>query len=183
MPQLILNPDCYKIMDGAGVTDVELCSIAQSPDHWWADAGNTRLTLAKWTSNDRMLFVDGTINHMVTIEGKLYVDRMTPLVVFALRPELPAGRITRDRDIEEIMALVAESFGVPVRCHEDEPFSTLYSGPWNGKNEIERERVVVSHGYAYCGAFERDPFWAYRVYSIDLTKYLDWAKRHFQSST
>src|SRR4051812_11763896 len=70
------------------------------PDYWWADAGNTRLTLAKWVSEDRILFVDGTINHMLTIEGKLYVDRMTPLVVFALRPELPAGRITRERDIE-----------------------------------------------------------------------------------
>ena len=40
--------------------------------------------------------------------------------------------------------------------------------------ELRTRRLTVFH--------ERDPFWAYRVYSIDLTKYLDWAKGHFLSS-
>jgi hypothetical protein len=58
---------------------------------------------------------------------------MEPLLVLALKPDLPAGRISRESDIEESLALVAESFGVPVRCHPDEPWSTLYSGRFGGK--------------------------------------------------
>lgn len=63
---------------------------------------------------------------------KPVVEEMAPLLVLLLKPDLPVGRITRDHGIECLLALVAESFGVPVRCHPDEPLNTLYSGPFGG---------------------------------------------------
>ena len=58
---------------------------------------------------------------------------MEPVLVLAFTPDLPAGRITREHDLDSLLALVAESFGVPMRGHPDEPFSTLYSGPFDRK--------------------------------------------------
>ena len=36
--------------------------------------------------------------------------------------------------MEEILAVVAESFGYPVSCHPDQPASHLYTGPWDGQH-------------------------------------------------
>jgi len=104
------------------------------------------------------------------------VELMEPLFVLALKPDLPAGRITRDYDIEELLALVAESFGVPVRCHPDEPWSTLYSGPFAGNHEVRKDRLLPDHKFILYGHFDHEAKWANRAYTIDITKYLEWAR-------
>jgi hypothetical protein len=90
------------------------------------------MTMARWRPGDRIILIDGPIRRASFANGRPVVEEMEPLLVLALKPDLPAGRITRDHDIEELLALVAESFGVPVRCHPDEPWSTLYRGPFGG---------------------------------------------------
>ena len=175
----ILNPDCCKFMADAGITEAEL-NLAADRIHCFSISRDfNRLTYASWVSDSRLILVDNNITKTAEIEGRLLIELVEPFLVLALKPDLPASRITRAHNIDELLAFIAESFGVPVRCHSDEPFSRLYSGPWDGKREVERERMMVSHAYAICGSFEMDCQWAHRVYSIDLTKYLDWAKKTF----
>ena len=68
---------------------------------------------------------------------------------------------------------------MPVRCHPDEPWSTLYSGPFGGKHEVRKDRLLQEHEFLLYGHFDHDAKWANRAYTIDITKYLSWLKGQF----
>jgi hypothetical protein len=175
MPQFILTSDCKRLMADAGVTRADLLGgdgqvcLSISKDV-------SRMTMARWRLGDRIILIDGPIKKAAIVDGRPVVELMEPLLVLALKPDLPAGRITRDHDIEELLALVAESFGVPVRCHPEEPWSTLYSGRFDGKLEVQKDRLAVDHDFLLYGHFDHDAKWANLAYTIDITKYLEWVR-------
>lgn len=125
MPQFVLTSDCRRVIEGAGVSEAELIFAADRISCFSIAKDFTRLTLASWVSDDRFILVDGTITKSRLLDGRPIVELMSPPLVLALRPDLPTGRITREHEIEELLAHAAESFGVPVRCHPDllTPFS------------------------------------------------------------
>ena len=120
----------------------------------------SRMTMARWRPGDRIVLIDGPIRKASLVNGRPVVEEMEPLLVLALKPDLPAGRISRECDIEELLALVTESFGVPVRCHPDEPWSTLYSGPFGGKHEVRQDRLLDDHEFLLYSHFDHDAKWA-----------------------
>ncbi|MEN6497750.1 MAG: hypothetical protein ABFD16_25915 [Thermoguttaceae bacterium] len=100
----------------------------------------TRLVACHWFSDDLAILVDSEVTEAGDAFelGPLPIEEVTAQVVLSLRPELPAGHIDREMDVEDLLAIVAESFGIPLTCDPDEPLSTLYSG-------AGREDAVVVH--------------------------------------
>src|SRR5882724_11897179 len=144
MPQFILTPACKRLMADAGVSEADLLGgDGQACSSISRDV--SRLIMARWRPNDRIILIDGPIKKASQFEGRPIVEIVESVLVLALTPDLPAGRITGEGDLEELLALVAESFGVPMRGHPDEPFSTLYSGPFAGKHDMQKD-----------GMFKRD---------------------------
>ena len=45
---------------------------------------------------------------------------------------LPAGTVSRQTPIADVLKALAESFGVQVSGHPEEPRAFVYSGPWDG---------------------------------------------------
>ena len=136
------------------------------------------MTMARWRPGDRIILIDGPIRKPSRVNGRPVVEEMDPLLVLALRPDLPAGRISRECDIEELLALVTESFGVPVRCHPNEPWSTLSSGPFGGQHHVRQDRLPPGHKFIIYGHYDHEGKWANLAYTIDITKHLSWLKGH-----
>jgi len=138
-----------------------------------ADSNHTRLIAGRWFFGDRILLVDSEVTGSQSADGLSRIEEVTAQVVLDLRPQLPAGSIDRDADTETILAIAAESFGYPLTCHADEPFSTLYSGPGS------RQQVVVHSGcipveFWLIGSFDSargdcELVWAFRP-----DRYGDW---------
>jgi len=123
MPQFILTPACKRLMADAGVTGADLLGgDGQTCSSISRDV--SRLIMARWRPNDRIILIDGPIKKASQFEGRPIVEIVVPVLVHAFTPDLPAGRITREHDLEELLALVAESIGVPMQGHTYAPFST-----------------------------------------------------------
>jgi len=176
MPKFLITEACEAIMTAAGITLEELIHAGHHIHCVSIIGEHSRMTFASWPATDRLIFVDGIIKETRVIDGTRLVESLEPLLVLALTPDLPAGRVNRENDIEELLAFVAESFGVPARCHPESPFSTLYSGPCAGRNEMLRDRIHADHKYIFCGTFDEEAVWADRVYTFDVTKYLTWVQ-------
>ena len=75
-------------------------------------------------------------------------------------------------EMEEILAFVAQSFGLPIRCAADEPFSTLYSGP--GRVETVQFQVDGRpQKVGMIGTFRTDNY-CESVWAFDLRRYREW---------
>jgi hypothetical protein len=150
-----------------------------------ADHGVTRVAAVHWLDEQRIIFVDTQITkRQIEAENKRFkVEEVKANVAIELRPELPAGAIGRDMDMESILAIIAESFGQPLRCHPEAPYSTLYSGPCAfGQNnavgiEIKQpsgDGSIVAIGVT--GSFSPDRQWADLVWAFNADRYRKWAE-------
>jgi hypothetical protein len=175
MINLPIHPLCKRLMDTIGATVAEAATTVNNRHHGLVSNKAIRLSAIHWFSPDRAIMVDGPISKSSRIAGKaaFRIEAVTPNIVIVLRPQLPAGKIDRDTDMETVMAVVAESFGFPLRGHPDEPWSTLYSGPWNGKPF----EVLPPKGhteYATCGSFSPQTKYAEMVYAFVPKSYTAW---------
>ena len=132
--------------------------------------GTGRLLALRWQDDGTVVLVDSTISKMSADGSTIRV--VSPVIVLRLREQLPAGRFDRMTDAETILALSAESFGEPLRCHADSPWSTLYSGPLGPDGIVEPKTQWTSGVWHYCGSFEKG--WASMVWCCNFTKYSEW---------
>jgi len=143
----------------------------------FVDSGDTRLVACRWLSDDRIILVDSEVIQAERKPGPggMQIEEVAAHAVLDLRPELPAGRLDREMSTEHVLAVVAESFGIPLTCDPDEPISTLYSGPGS------EDRVVVHSGcipppYWLIGSFDPRKSYCEHVWAFHPDRYRKWAQ-------
>ncbi len=167
--RVTFTPECRALMDQIRLSP-ELVGAAIHQRHQeLRDHRGTRLIACHWLSADRLILVDGEITR--TPSGA--IDVVTVQVVLGLRSTLPAGTLTRQMDAEYVLAVVAESFGIPLACDPDEPLSTLYSGPGR------KEQVVVHSGcipppFWLLGSFDEEESHCEYVWAFRPDRYQTW---------
>jgi hypothetical protein len=123
-----------ELMKTAGVTEKEVVTTINNRDSGMHSVLVTRLTAVHWFSDDRIIFFDGGISK--TKRGRkaneVEILEVRAIIVIAIAPNMPGGRIRRDMTMPEILAIVAASFGEPVTAHPGVPPALLYNGPWDG---------------------------------------------------
>lgn len=136
------TPQCRGLVE-TEILSPSLVEIAVNDRHQELMVNHgTRLIACHWFSDDLAILVDSEVTK-ADGEAELSptpIEEVTALVVLCLRRELPAGPIDRAMDVDQVLAVVAESFGIPLTCDPDEPLSTLYSGSGS------EETVVVHSG-------------------------------------
>ena len=104
------------------------------------------------------------------------IKKVQVKIALMLKRELPAGSLSRKKEDGELnLAIVAQSFGFPISCHCEEPPSTLYSGPWDGKEfriGHDGDRNFMCFAFIDKTKMECDLVWA-----LDIDKYLGWHKK------
>lgn len=69
----------------------------------------------------------------------LNFNEVTVSLPLRLASRLPAGEINREMEFVEILRLIAESFGLPVRCSKLHESALLHiESDWDGQTHIEK---------------------------------------------
>jgi hypothetical protein len=188
---VVLDPNCEALVRRLGLSPERIGTTVNQRDVGVADDNFTRMVTLKEFPDGQILMVDADIIRKaeaavpgtVTPDGECeivtQVQQVKACLAIDLRRVLPAGPFGRSTDMETVLALVAESFGYPVRCHPDEPLSTLYGGPWDGK-DVQVERVGPGETVALRGTFSAAELNCELVYALNLDKYLRWRDQGVQ---
>ncbi len=175
MIRVDFTPECRAFMQQAGLSE----ELARAAVNGWCretiDTRSTRMIACQSLPDERIVLVDADANRDEP-NPKSSVDRIesvTARVVLSLRAELPGGQLTPEMDAVDILAVVAESFGIPLTGDPDEPISTLYSGRCDG------DQVIVHSGcipppYWLVGSFAPEESYCEFVWAFRPDRYLSW---------
>ncbi len=162
-------------MEATGLSAERVVAAVDDHRRVVTDSQWTRIIVCHWLTGALPVFVDGEITkaRWGYGSGRMQPEEITAQAAIVLRRELPAGTITREMDSEHVLALVAESFGYPLTCDPDEPFSTLYCGPG------ERATAVVHAGcipveFWLLGSFHRQQRHCEFVWAFRPDRYRSW---------
>jgi len=127
--------------------------------------------------NSKIVFVVGAVTKSNTIKNILRFDEVTVNLALKLKNILPAGDISKDMDFDQILSVVAESFGVPVTTSKNSQARKYHAeSDWDGeivfatKNDKE---VIIQ------GTFNPDKKKCNHVWGFSLEKYRTWFEDSF----
>jgi len=173
MIHVAVYPECEELLRIASISRDQVSQSINERHRGMVTPGLDRIIAAHWFSDDRIVFVESVVTRksVASDEDRVYFKEVSAVVALLLRAELPGGPIRRDMTMQEILGVVAASFGRPVTCHPDERPRTLYSGAWDGKRTHApggKGDVMVS------GTFNREKSTAQFVWAFELNTYLEW---------
>ena len=128
-------------------------------------------------TDDRAILIDSIVTKSEPDPDRHSVrfDEVSAQFVIELQSDLPSGTIDRSMGMEEILQVVAESFGDPVSCHPDQPPAGLYSGLWHGE-ALSVELLNLGTRFV-CGTFYPDEGRCELVWAFNIDRYWEWLLR------
>ena len=174
MIDVVISPQCREIMAMLEIGHEMVVTAINDRDRGLLDDGFTRIAAVHWFSDDQIVFVDSVVtkSEFDNDQHRVRFEEVTAHVVLDLSARLPAGLLDRSMTMEQILSVIAESFGEPVTCHPDREPATLYSGPWDGKTIDVRIETPGTIGV--CGSFMPDNGTCELVWAFNLERYRDW---------
>jgi hypothetical protein len=137
-----------------------------------------RLGAIHWFDGEP-IFVTGAITKTRQEGNNLKLDEVTVSLVLRLANKLPTGEISRDMDYSQILRVIAESFGLPVRCSKGQEPSHLHTdSDWDGEVHVE----APGQTFLLQGTFSPEHKKCSFVWAFSLDKYKKWFLLNFQSS-
>jgi hypothetical protein len=134
-----------------------------------------RIAAVHWFTEERIVFAETVVTKKRHDRRKniMKFREVEVMVAIELKPDLPAGPISRNMNMERILEVIAESFGLPVTTHPAGTASTLYSGPWDGQT-IATGILAPKGDMLVTGTFSPDCNRCHLVWAFDLEKYREW---------
>lgn len=174
MIEVVISTQCQEIMDLLEIDRDMVVTTINERHSGLVDPGLTRIAAVHWFSDTQIIFADTVVTNreIDKANNRVYFREVTAHVVLDLHPELPTGSIKREMRMEEILEVVAASFGQPVTCHPRNTPATLYSGPWDGKTidvKVEGEATI-----GVCGSFLPEKDSCNLVWAFNLERYRKW---------
>ena len=125
-----------------------------------------------WLKNGRIIFVNGTVTKYELEESRLHIQEVSVNLALELKEKLPAGNINKEMSAEEMLGVVAESFGMPVVCHPDELAVKFYNGRWDGKQI--KFQIDNTDLYRISGSFSPQKRTCNYVWVFSFNLYKNW---------
>ena len=174
MIEVYIFPPCQEIMDLLEIKRAMVETTINDRHRGLVDPGLTRISAVHWFSDTQIVFADTVITNrdIDNFNNRVYLREVTALVVLDLQPDLPGGSIDREMRMEEILDVIAASFGEPVTCHPKHEPATLYSGPWDGKTIDVKVDSEVTIGV--CGSFSEEEASCNLVWACNFERYREW---------
>jgi hypothetical protein len=138
-----------------------------------------RLGAIHWFDGDP-IFVTGAITKTRQDGNNLKLEEVTVSLVLRLKNRLPAGDISRNMDFPEILRVIAESFGLPVRCSKAQEPSVLHAdSDWDGEVHVD---ATPGQTFLLQGTFSPEKKRCSFVWAFSLDKYKEWFRSKFESN-
>ncbi len=121
MIDVIVSSQCQEIMDLLEIDRDVVVTTVNERHRGLVDPDLTRIAAVHWFSDTRIVFADTVVTDrdIDKSNSRVYFRKVTAHIVLEFCPELPAGPINREMRMEEILEVIAASFG--------EPLSTKYT--------------------------------------------------------
>jgi hypothetical protein len=176
MIRIAYTPGANNLMSLLGITHEDVFVTINDRHRGLTVEGLSRIAAVHWFSEDRIVLVESTVtkrkNHKE--RGLVRLREVTVSLVLLLRPILPAGEITRQMRMADILKLVAKSFGHHIVCSPDSFPMTLYTGPWDGQTFAAGPLSPPGSQMFICGTFSRERRSAELVWAFDMDRYWPW---------
>jgi hypothetical protein len=184
MIEVDFSNDSKDLMREFGFSEEEVAATVNNRHCALLDHGYTRLIAIQWADDDRIMFIDARITHKTPepANNRVKIDAVEIGIPLRLLPNLSRGTIEKNMEMEQVMGLISESFGILVRCNDLAPWSTLYAGPcdFEGRQPIIRVFSPVDHNaYILQGSFQPRENRATLVWCFDKNRYREWFEKRF----
>jgi hypothetical protein len=168
------SPNCEQIVQRLELPRARISEAVNGRHVGVLSKDYNRIVVLQWPVTDRLTLVDSFVTERTVSEvgGRIKTQLHTVMadLVAELRPELPAGTLTRDMNMLEVLDVVARSFGWPVVCSSAAPAAHLYAGPWDG----QVPRVSSTSGDIFLTGTYSEDGTCELVWAFDLDRYLAW---------
>lgn len=122
--------------------------------------------------NGKIVFVTSSVSKYKTIGNTLKFEEVVANLILRLRDDLPAGKIDKNMDFLNILHVVSESFGLPVKTTIDGQPKLLHTeGEWDGTISFKSEG---NEDILLQGTFSQDDNKCHYVWAFSLEKYRNW---------
>jgi hypothetical protein len=164
--------DCASLMHRAGISLEMLTRAVNNRQHGLAKDELNRMLVVHWLNSKSAIFVDCSVTKYHHKLRK--IRQVAPQIAIRITNALPAGSLSPESPISEVLSIVAESFGFKISWHpdEDEDAAWVYEGPWDGR--IRTFENTSGHSVFLSGSFSPDLKKCALVWSLDSGKYLGW---------
>lgn len=114
--------ECLELMSLIELRPEQIQTTLNDRHRGLVDPGFSRIVACHWISDEQIILVDSAVKKKdVDSElGRVTFEKVTANVAIELRPDLPNGKISREMSMEQLLEVVANSFGNPVTGHPDE---------------------------------------------------------------
>ena len=177
MIRVSYSPMALELVRCLRLSRAEVLSTMNDRHHALVSDGLDRIISAHWFTDDHLVFLDAIVTKRSTSDDGKQVrfDEVAAHLVLSLSPQLPAGTLSRKMSLEQMLGVVARSFGHPVTGHPDVPSKALYAGRWDG-NTISVKQSGKSGLVFVAGSFYPDRNTCELVYAFNADAYWDWYK-------
>jgi hypothetical protein len=179
MISIIYPPEVQKMFEFAGVTLERIRQTVNDRHRGYLIGGKPIILGAVHWFDDEIVFVTGVVTKSHQEGNRLKLDEVTVSLPLRLAARLPAGEIQRKMDFPQVLLVIAESFGLPVRCSKhQEPTLLHIDGDWDGETHVE---ALPGHTFLLQGVFSPENKKCSFVWAFSLNKYKEWYNLFFES--
>jgi len=129
-----------------------------------------------WHDNGPILYVNGIISRAQQEGEQLKIQDVTLALALELKEELPGGVIEPAMTMDNILAVVANSFGLLISVDPNAPPTRLYNGSWQGDDfspSIQFAEKMPDDECLVTGVFNHDRM-CHHVWAFSYKKYSSW---------
>jgi len=168
-----------------GISPELLTRTVNERHHGLVNDSLNRFLAVHWLNSENAIFVDSIVTKYTEElteldQNRIKIWQVAPQLAIRLSNVLPAGSLSPESPISELLPIVAESFGLKVSCHPDEDATWVYEGPWDG----ETVTLLGTSGPAVYVAFSPKPDLknCELAWSFDREKYVAWFVKNLADS-
>ena len=177
MISVIYGPEANELLENTNISRDEVYQTVNDRHRGLLITGNPlRIGAIHWFDL-KIVFVIATVTKSRYIGNILRFEEVAANLMLRLKEELPAGNINKKMDFEEILNIVAESFGVPVTTQKNGQPKVLHvESDWDGEISFKANK---EQNIFLQGTFSPDKNKCYYVWAFSLEKYSAWLKSSF----
>lgn len=179
MISIVYPPEVQEMFEFVGVTIERIRQTVNDRHRGYIIGGNPILLGAVHWFDDETVLVMGAVTKSHQEGNRLKLDEVTVSLPLRLAARLPGGEIERKMDFPQILLVIAESFGLPVRCSKhQEPTLLHIDSDWDGEMHVE---ALPGHTFLLQGTFSPENKKCSFVWAFSLNKYKEWYHSNFES--
>lgn len=139
-----------------------------------------QIYVSSWYENGKIIYANGLVTKFKKEHKDIHIQEVTSSLALELKEDLPAGSLDPEMTMEEILSVIANSFGLLFSLNKDSSPTRLYRGNWEGdlySPKFELFEKPADESYYITGSFNSNHT-CHHVWAFSYEKYNKWFKNN-----